>query len=241
MEIEILNWDKWNQKRNDVKNPTWLRLENKTPTSQDLFGLRAAHKWIWVCIICIASQKQKGCLDIDTDWLAWYSGSSKEEVLECIKQLEGRTLRIRTHTARARPQTYVTDGRTDEQTNEHYERESEKNSSTSQPIVSFKSEPTGLIEVLKGLPERVVEKFGDITERMQLIWVEKYPNIEWLQKQLIDAADFNDAKNECPSKGWSACFTVWLSRAHTWTPHKDAKPVDVSFAEFMRERGDDFD
>jgi hypothetical protein len=90
--IEIINWDKWNEKRKDVKSPSWLRLNNTLPTSQDLYGLTAEEKWVWVALLCVASQKQSAKFEIYIDWFSWYTSASKETILSCFTKLEGHTL-----------------------------------------------------------------------------------------------------------------------------------------------------
>ncbi len=73
-EITVVGWDKYNEKRKDVKNPSWLRLNHDYPHSQSLFGLSAAERYVHTSIICLAGKKQSASVRFGAEWFCHWAG-----------------------------------------------------------------------------------------------------------------------------------------------------------------------
>lgn len=106
MKIVINNWEKYNP-RKDVKHTTWVRLNNNIYLSQDLFGLDFEQKWAWISLLCIASDKQSGELDIDPHWFSHHTGISEAALVKALEALSRNgcvrwSVGTRTRTSRAR-------------------------------------------------------------------------------------------------------------------------------------------
>ncbi len=124
VQIEILNWDKYNP-RKDIKSTSWLRLENNFCMSPDLFDLTNDQKMIWIFVLCEASKRQQGVIAFNAGLAAAVLRMPVEDAVSTIDVLETKglvALRARdvcvTPTLRARSctprPTIPTDGRTDE-------------------------------------------------------------------------------------------------------------------------------
>lgn len=56
IEITILNWEKYNPKR-DQKTYTWFKLQNDLPFSVSIEQLNFRQRWLFICLLCEASRR----------------------------------------------------------------------------------------------------------------------------------------------------------------------------------------
>lgn len=96
MKVRILNWEKINEKRKDVKHPTWFRMDNDLPQSQSLFGLSAVERYVFVCLLCLASKQQAAEIEFEIDWFCYYGGNVFEtkDVLSALERMNGKCLEV---------------------------------------------------------------------------------------------------------------------------------------------------
>jgi hypothetical protein len=87
IEVTILNWEKY-QFRKEVKNPSWFRLENRMWNDQQFFYFSAEERWIWVCLLSLASQKQSATLLVNEDWLSQDSRVGIPTITSALKKLK---------------------------------------------------------------------------------------------------------------------------------------------------------
>jgi len=81
--------------RKDIKKCSWLRLENAISTSEAMFGLDAAERYVFVEILCRASDKQNNRVKINVEYLAQRSGATAAQVCSSLsKLLENGTLLV---------------------------------------------------------------------------------------------------------------------------------------------------
>lgn len=95
--VRILNWDRYNERRKDVKHPTWFRMENAFARSESLFGLSAVTRCVWFGLLAHASEKQSGELDFDSAWFVHVHGAgafTESELFTAIEQLKHRTIEV---------------------------------------------------------------------------------------------------------------------------------------------------
>ncbi len=81
MLIEIRNWEKYNP-RSDVKSTHWLRLQNDILI--ELFDLTSDQKLTWIALLCEASRKQTGRIDISPGLIAAILKATEESVRQAI-------------------------------------------------------------------------------------------------------------------------------------------------------------
>jgi hypothetical protein len=114
IEVEIINWDKYNPKR-DQSSYSWLRLNNDFFYSSDLFDLTCEQKMVWVSLLCLASKANKGRIEVNAQFIAHHLRIKVNSVRQAIEIFVSRNLA--TAHDRARPLTTPTI-RTNERTNE---------------------------------------------------------------------------------------------------------------------------
>lgn len=240
--IEFVNWQKFNP-RSDYHSH-WFRIEDDIFSDEDFVDFEPENWTVYLYLLTRACQRQGKAWELNLRFITRLTGCDKDAIEATLNILQQKHIvRIR-NGAVTNPGDSDPSDASDKRTlrtvhNEHNKRE-ENPFPFSQPIGKFIDEPKGPIDVLKeALPERVLEKFFDITHRMQKIWIEeKYTDHEWLVSSLIDAADFKDAAAEIPSKGWSAYFTAWLARGSKWNPSASGSDKKESFKEFMLRTGE---
>lgn len=97
MKVQIINWKKFNEKRKDVKKPTWLRLEHDLPQSPSLFGMDPIARYVFISLLCLANKRQTNELEFELNWFCHFSGScfSETELNAALERLNGKCVRIR--------------------------------------------------------------------------------------------------------------------------------------------------
>ena len=95
--VKILNWDRYNEKRKDVKHPTWFRMENSFAQSQSLFGLNAVQRYVYFTLLGYAGERQSSDLDFEIEWFLHFHGAgafNETEFLDALSSLNGKTIEI---------------------------------------------------------------------------------------------------------------------------------------------------
>jgi len=86
MKITIRNFDKLNPTRKDITKPTWFRLQNTIFSDPDMWEFDSDEKWIWVCLLCIASQKKSGTIDVHFKFLNKFTNIKVIKINDAIKK-----------------------------------------------------------------------------------------------------------------------------------------------------------
>jgi len=87
MFIRILNWDRFNPKRAQ-KTYTWLRLNNDFMLQPEMTELDVEQKYVWICILCWASKKNKGDFKTTMKHMMNLTGVSEKKILGTLKTLK---------------------------------------------------------------------------------------------------------------------------------------------------------
>lgn len=211
MEIEILNYEKFNP-RGDSKKPSWFRFENNFFFSQSMFDLSNDARLVWIFIICYASQKNAGSIQIDSAYISHHAKVSEKQVEEAVKKLEEKqclkviraTLARDSHGSRTKSHaTNVTNERDErDETNEtnYSSAELQKNRSSRGAISPFDSNDV-IGELLK-----------NVTHQLQKGWVETYPDPDWIMTELKRANVWILANPKRAPKDFGRFMSSWLSK-----------------------------
>lgn len=159
VEIEIVNWEKYNPKR-DQKTYTWLRLDNGIITDPELFGLSAEQKLLWIALLCEASKKNSGTIRVHLGWLEQNLGLKQAKVMEALTQFQIKPLIVVHTTAhdRARSDDVVTTTPTYVRTNETYER---TNVATATSATATAEEPSRIKPVWEKYKSAFEGRYGE--------------------------------------------------------------------------------
>lgn len=86
--LQLTKWEKY-QGRNDVITPWWFKFNNKFFTGPDLQTLTVEEKYIFIFMLCEASQQnKKGLLVISEQFIMAYTNTSKSAISSTLKKLK---------------------------------------------------------------------------------------------------------------------------------------------------------
>lgn len=100
MIVEIVNWEKYNP-RKDLKTSSWFRLENNFCTHHELFDYTNDQKMVWIYLMCEASKSQSPSVTINANLVATLLRIDASIVTDTIQSFENTGLvTLRTRNAR---------------------------------------------------------------------------------------------------------------------------------------------
>ncbi len=123
-EITVLKWEEYNP-RSCIKRPTWFRMENTFAFGPGFFGLNCEYKWIWVCILTLASDKNGQPFMWNSDYIEKMTGISTKTQDKALEIYE-KSLRVHINRAPGVQNWCTTDGRTNETNERTNAQKSEK-------------------------------------------------------------------------------------------------------------------
>jgi hypothetical protein len=189
--VTILNWEKY-QFRKEVKNPSWFRLENKFWNDSQVFYFSAEERWVWVCLLSIASQKQSPDISFSAEW---FSQESRVGIVSIDSALE-KLARNECVTYTSRPCDSTRHNIT-----RHNKTEQDK---TKQVCVELKQ--------VSVTPPTVIKK--DLSFFINQKLLELYPQ-EYLDREKVKMEMWlatNGHKRPKSDRGMVRFVTSWLSR-----------------------------
>lgn len=89
IEIEIKNWDEYNP-RADRANYSWFRFQNDFFHDQRLFGADPNTILVFQMLLCEASKKSSGCVDVSVIYLATMRQIPHTQIHQIIQELVNR-------------------------------------------------------------------------------------------------------------------------------------------------------
>ena len=205
MEIEILNWDKYNT-RKDIKNPSWFAVSNRMIEDSDIFELTDKEFRAWVyCLSRGSIQNDEGLAKIDVRHSLRVSGIDEDAIVSMLHKMEKHgAVRVRTEPVRMR-----TDGVQAHESRVHYITDITNKQTIKASVIdeNFKSDFTH--EYLK-----------QVGIKTQKAWFQAYPDTEFVLEE-INKASIYLTNNPGKYTRFGTFFSGWLSRA--WEKVRDAK------------------
>lgn len=226
--------------RKDIKKCSWLRLENAISTSEAMFGLDAAERYVFVEILCRASEKQNNRVKINVEYLAQRAGATAAQVCSSVsKLLENGTLLVheqmrsdpsvsdraqddnppaRTESEGSRSDLALTDG-TDE-------RDEPDETDERDDVNSAPESATVLVEALKpfDLESKLQLTFDQrkVSTETQKAFLDAYPDPKWVAQQVFKALAWEVTNPHKKKKNFPRFLGNWLSRG--WDEHTSKLP-----------------
>jgi len=229
--------------RKDIKKCSWLRLENAISTSEAMFGLDAAERYIFVEILCRASEKQKSQVRINVEYLAQRAGATPVQVCSSLsKLLANGTLEVHSQ-ARTNPNGSV---RTDEDNPqirkepERYgpdlaltdgtdERDEPDETDGRDDLNAGLTKPTELVEALKpfDLESKLQTTFIErkVPTETQQAFLDAYPDPKWVAQQVFKALAWEVTNPHKKKKNFPRFLGNWLSRG--WDEYTSKLPSNL--------------
>jgi hypothetical protein len=251
--------------RKDIKKCSWLRLENAISTSEAMFGLDAAERYVFVEILCRASEKQQSQVKINVEYLAQRAGATTAQVCSSIsKLLANGTLercdQIRPDTnGSVRTEEVILPARSELEgsrsdlalTNGRDERDEPDETDERDEVSAETKMPTVLIEALRPFdPDSKLELTflqRKVPLETQQALLDAYPDPKWVAQQAFKALAWEAMNPQKRKKNFSRFLGNWLSRG--WDDHTSklpSNPVRGRTGGYQRpagahERDDDLD
>lgn len=211
MMLEILNWEKFNP-RKDLKSMPWFRLESDIGYSETLFGLDAETKWLWIFLLSTCARKVNANIEGNYEYISFHSGIEVEKVKKAIKVFENKGLvRVTNESDR------VTNGSVPNKTNRTEQDEQNEQNTPNQETCS------GAISVFD--KNKLIANFlVNVKKSTQVLWVETYQDADWLNTEILKAMAWLDANPKKKPKGKNPARFLgnWFSRG--WESYRKTLP-----------------
>lgn len=85
--IKIVNWEKYNPKAFESRNPHWFRLHSKLYSSPIIHALTPPQRWVWVALLCLSCERRSAVLIGSLSWFAWAIQVDENTLLGTIEKL----------------------------------------------------------------------------------------------------------------------------------------------------------
>lgn len=196
MEIEILDWDQFNFRR-DIKAATWFRLHHDLFEDPQTFSMSHKERSFWIYLLCQASKKSGGKLLLSRPHVEKIGGFQWRDVSPMLKGLESRKLIEIKEETRGR-NVDVTGAYADVPTDRQTDRRTDTTKPALPPLASLWN------ELCKDLP-KVVGCSGSRVSAATARWRERPERAYWEEIILrILKSDF--CTGRVPGKTWRANF-----------------------------------
>lgn len=226
--------------RKDIKKCSWLRLENAISTSEAMFGLDAAERYVFVEILCRASEKQNNQVKINVEYLAQRAGATPMQVCSSLSKLLSNGTFLQHEQIRPNPNGSV---RTEEDnpparsdvegdrsdlalTDETNERDEPDGTNERDDIKSDPENPVVLHEALRPFdPESKIELTflqRKVPLETQQALLDAYPDPKWVAQQVFKALAWEVMNPHKRKKNFPRFLGNWLSRG--WDDYTSKLP-----------------
>ena len=90
--ITIPNLDKYQPTYNDGRQLIWIRWNIQAMRDYKIHQLSPSAKWLFICLVCLATERGKNEIPMDLKWLAHVSGVKKNHISRELKSLSDMSL-----------------------------------------------------------------------------------------------------------------------------------------------------
>lgn len=226
VDVTLLNWEKY-QFRKQIKSPSWFRLENRLWQDQQFFYFSAEERWVWICLLSLASQKQSATLSIGLEWFSINSGVGIPTIESALQKLKDN--KCLEYTLRARNVHVPICNSTRQDITGHNKTIKDKTNKTNIVCV----EPKQVLVATPTVDKKDLSFF--INQKLLELYPQEYLDREKVKMELWLAT--NGHKRPKSDRGMVRFVTSWLSRG--WDQYRKGlqsnAPKEKSFAEIWAE------
>lgn len=200
--LEITNWKKYNP-RSDVEHSTWFRLQNNFWIDPAISSLDNDGKMIWVVLLSLASQQNRGVIEVDTHVVTSFLRVPLEKLDATLESLQESEL-IKVVTSRRRNADVTSTSRRRVNTNERTnERNKNPPSSFDQGVAQqWADHATSKAPHLKPDLVKYADAIRKLREKVGLTEAQVEETLTWIKQSefwasvaLSPAGMFNVGKN----------------------------------------------
>lgn len=228
IEVTISNWEKY-QFRKTIHKPSWFRLQNDAWNDQQFYLFTGEERWVWVCLLSLASKKATKTFKVNLEWIAKEAGVTAKTIEIAIEKLKRNG--CVTYTLHESNMLVPLGNPTIHNITEH-----NKQNITEQNIT--KEVCTELKQVSVAVPTEIIKKQGlgnFINQKLLELYPQEYIDREKIKMELWLAT--NSHKKPKSEKGMVRFVSSWLSRG--WEQYRrglQSNPAkEKGIAELLKE------
>ncbi len=210
IEVEIVNWDRFQEKRKDVTHPRWFRMEHSIAFDPEWDHFEAAERWVWVLLLSLASFKNRSTIHVSKEALAMRARVSVEVITAAIQKLT--EMGCVTPTARPRNADGPRTSRRRHATGQDKTRQDKTEGEPPHDLDLEKPKPSPGGSWISNPRVRDILARRNISEETAEAWFAAYPDAAWLQQEILSAAAWETAKPSNRRKQFSGFLTSWFKR-----------------------------
>lgn len=216
--IQILNMDEFNP-RKDRKKHSWFRVDNTIMFSRKLHGLTASQKWLWICILSLASNDQRDWIELDLEYLCDHVGDTSKSILSAIEHFKNKEM-IAVSTEKPTGYHSVTDrepsgNQPDASGNQAVSTGITTDGQTDGRTLQTDGQTTpSAVEstsLEKVATDELLEVLQFVDKELQKSWISEFGEVRPIAKVLSKCVQKRSAKGiKTKTTEWSSVFTKWL-------------------------------
>lgn len=223
-EIEIVNWDKHQPKRKDVKHSSWFKVSNYLFEDAVIAQLIPSEFMVWMFLLTVASKMNHSCVRVSTQLIRsrcrvrTHLIHSTISVLEQYQMVKVVSRNVHEPLDKIRREEIRREEKRGEETTEPKKQaqldlvakhQNEIKKPSNRPS---KARPHGAIVEFQNCSE-CVSLLSDTTHEIQKAWLNTYPGIEWVEQEIKRADVWIKSNPNKKPKVFGRFMSAWLSRS----------------------------
>ena len=211
VEIKFCNWEQYNRRAKEYKNPVWFSFQNDFATNRNFYDFTDQQRLIFIYLLCEASQQNKaGSLTIEVEHFCYHTRQKPKDVHATIQKLMQKQI------VEARDRDGIVAGsygdrdlavteqnRTGQNKTEQNKTEQNTTRSDQSPIVF----PDGVAEL-----ESLWLARGVKPTQLEAM-LKAFPEPAWIMGEAKKAVAWEEANPSRRKKDFARFLNNWLARA----------------------------
>lgn len=206
--IKFCNWEQYNKRAKEYKNPVWFSFQNDFATNRNFYDFTDQQRLIFIYLLCEASQQNKaGSLTIEVEHFCYHTRQKPKDVHATIQKLMQKQILeardrdgIVTGSCRDRDLAVTEQNRTEQDRTEQDRTlygAIEKNS------ISHPEAYGAVVHVFES---------REVTPEITATWVDAFPDPSWVVAEVHKALAWEGANSTRKKKNFGRFMTNWLTR-----------------------------
>jgi hypothetical protein len=215
IEVKIMKWDKY-QPRQDLKHPTWFRLNHSLFEDPDFFGFSHLEINFWVYLLSLASKKNEATFTLNPAHAERIGRFSHRDIEKGLFKLQNLGIVKVKITADEQDLDVTCTGDEQEMDSTIQTDKQTDNSAVVKPPARKRTKV--FFENASQLKEQLTSNMPE--------WTELYPDPGYIDREITKAFGwYKNNKQKCPTTlaGWNRAIASWLERG--WPKHIASVPT----------------
>ena len=205
MNLRFRNWDRFNRRAKEYKNPVWFSFQNDFATNRDFFDFTDQERLIFIYLLCEASaQNRSGEFSIELDHFSYHTRQKQKDILSAISKLEQKQI------LEPRDRDGIVSGSYEDRDLAVTEQNRTEHNRTEQN--TFASSDEKSLSHPKAY-ESVVDVFNQrgVKPSTTSLWETAYPDSQWVVQEIRKALAWEGANAKRKKRDFARFMTNWLN------------------------------